>query len=60
VAIRTDQFAVGDLGFDAFQSVRLPDQPADLHPFRADVIELEHGWVPQAAVGACTLAQDLD
>ena len=42
------------------QPISLADQPADLHRLRADVIELEHGRIHQAAVGAGTRRQDLN
>jgi hypothetical protein len=60
VTVRAHELAAGDLGLDAFQAVTLPDEPADLHGLRADVIKLEDGGIRQAAVGARAGAQDLE
>jgi hypothetical protein len=45
MAVRAHEFAVSDFGLDAFEAVALPDEFAHLHPFRADVVELQNRWV---------------
>jgi hypothetical protein len=60
MAVRAHELAVGDLRLDALETVCLPDQLADLHPFRTDVVELQDSGILQAAVCTGARTQDLD
>jgi hypothetical protein len=59
MAVRAHEFAVRNFCNHSGEAIRLPHQLADLHRLGADVVELEHHGIPQAAINAGAASEDV-